>query len=68
VYRGVWSHPKAGSDQIVKEEVAVKTMEDGASGEDRIRFLQEAAIMGQFNHPNIILLLATTAENPVSDG
>jgi serine/threonine protein kinase len=68
VYRGVWSHHTVGSDQIVKEEVAVKTMEDGASEEDRIRFLQEAAIMGQFNHPNIILLLATTAANPVSDG
>jgi serine/threonine protein kinase len=68
-YRGVWSHSKAGSDRIVKEEVAVKTMEDGASEEDRIRFLQEAAIMGQFNHPNIIRLLGTIVvhEKPVSN-
>jgi serine/threonine protein kinase len=44
----------------VEEEVAVKTMEDGASQEDRIRFLQEAAIMGQFDHPNIIRLVGAT--------
>jgi serine/threonine protein kinase len=44
-------------------------MEDGASGEDRIWFLQEAAIMGQFNHPNIIRLLGTIVvhEKPVSN-
>ena len=51
VYRGVWSH------ELAREEVAVKTMEEGASEEDRVKFLQEAAIMGQFNHPNIISLL-----------
>jgi serine/threonine protein kinase len=44
----------------VKEDVAVKTIEDGASEEDRIRFLQEAAIMGQFDHPNIIKLIGAT--------
>ena len=51
VYRGVWSH------ELATEEVAVKTMEEGASEDDRVKFLQEAAIMGQFNHPNIISLL-----------
>ena len=69
VYRGVWSHSWMGSDQVVQEEVAVKTMEDGASEEDRIKFLQEAAIMGQFNHPNIIRLLgiiSTALDKPVS--
>ena len=52
VYRGVWS--QSGKHDL---EVAVKTMEEGASEEDRVKFLQEAAIMGQFNHPNIISLL-----------
>ncbi len=68
VYRGVWSHSEMGCDQVVQEEVAVKTMEDGASEEDRIKFLQEAAIMGQFNHPNIIRLLGIIAvtDGPVS--
>ena len=55
VYRGVWSHSK--KHDLVTEEVAVKTMEEGASEDDRVKFLQEAAIMGQFNHPNIISLL-----------
>ena len=44
------------------EEVAVKTMEDGSSEEDRIKFLQEAAIMGQFDHPNIIKILGVVIE------
>ena len=44
-------------------EVAVKTMKQ-ASKQDRIKFLQEAAIMGQFKHPNIVTLygLVTTGE------
>ena len=55
VYRGVWSHSR--KHELVREEVAVKTMEEGASEEDRVKFLQEAAIMGQFNHPYIVSLL-----------
>ena len=68
VYRGVWSHSDIGSEKVMKQEVAVKTMEDGASEGDRVKFLQEAAIMGQFNHPNIIRLLGIVAmtDKPVS--
>ena len=55
--RGVWSHSGGGSDQVKEEEVAVKSMESGSSEEERVMFLQEAAIMGQFNHPNIIRIL-----------
>ena len=58
VYKGVWSHAEVGSEQQVEEEVAVKTLEDGGSEEDKIKFLQEAAIMGQFNHENIVRILA----------
>ena len=66
VHRGVWFHDaEEDSNQTVEEEVAVKTLEDGASEEDRIKFLQEAAIMGQFNHPNIIRLLGITLEGEV---
>ena len=55
VYRGVWFCRGVGSEQPVEEEeVAVKTLEGGASEEDRVKFLQEAAIMGQFDHPNIV--------------
>ena len=67
MHRGVWSHSELGSDQVMKEEVAIKTMEDGANEEDKVKFLQEAAIMGQFNHPNIIHLLGIigTTNKPV---
>ena len=30
-------------------KVAVKTLKEGSGEEDRVKFLQEAAIMGQFN-------------------
>ena len=64
VHRGVRLHSGGGSDQVVEEEeVAVKSMESGASEEERVKFLQEAAIMGQFNHPNIVRILGIiTAE------
>ena len=57
----------ATSDQQtdLREEVAVKILEDGANEEDRIKFLQEAAIMGQFNHPNIIRILGVTLDKSV---
>lgn len=37
-------------------QVAAKTLKDDASQTDRIRFLQEAAIMAQFSHPNVVAL------------
>ena len=51
----MWHHSEG--DESVEEEVAVKLMENGSSEADRVKFLQEAAIMGQFNHPSIIQLL-----------
>ena len=53
VYRGLLTVSGGDSEGGVKE-VAVKTMENGASEEDRVKFLQEAAIMGQFNNPYIV--------------
>ena len=50
VRRGVWS---VGREE---REVAVKSLADGSTEEKRIQFLQEAAIMGQFKHPNVITL------------
>ena len=45
----------------------MKTMEEGASEEERVKFLQEAAIMGQFkNHPNILRILGIVLDAPVS--
>ena len=37
-------------------DVAIKTLKDDASEEEKVKFLQEAAIMGQFHHPNIVKL------------
>ena len=47
--------------------IAVKKLLDNASSVERVKLLQEAAIMGQFSHPNVIKLygLVTVAE-PVS--
>ena len=48
-------------------EVAVKTLQAEASETDEVRFLQEAAINGQFKHPNIVKLLGVvTVGKPVS--
>ena len=48
-------------------EVAVKTLQSNASQKDRVKFLQEAAINGQFRHPNVVNLLGVaTVGDPVS--
>ena len=62
VNRGVWSVEEE------EREVAVKSPTDGSTEEKRIEFLQEAAIIGQFRHPNVLALcgIAMTRE-PVSN-
>ena len=57
VRRGVWS---VGREE---REVAVKSLADGSTEEKRIQFLQEAAIMGQFKHPNVITLHGVLLES-----
>ena len=47
-------------------EVAVKTLNTNASDKDRLRFLQEAAIMCQFDHENIIKLYGVVPEAPIT--
>ena len=48
-------------------ELAVKTLKQGASEEDKVKFLQEAAIMGQFSHINVIKIHGVvTLGEPVS--
>ena len=61
VYKAQWSI--SGT----LKEVAVKTLKPGSSENDRVRFLQEAAIMGQFNHPYVVKLYGVvTLKDPVS--
>ena len=45
-----------------EREVAVKSLADGSTEENRIQFLQEAAIMSQFTHPNVIPLYGVLLE------
>ena len=46
-------------------EVAVKTLNLSASDKDRLRFIQEAAIMCQFDHPNVIKLHGVVTDTPI---
>ena len=61
VDKGIWSSPDGPVD------VAIKTLRSEASEEEKIKFLQEAAIMGQFHHANIVILHGmVTVTEPVS--
>ena len=47
--------------------VAVKTLKIGSTELDTVKFLQEAAINGQFQHPNVVTLFGVvTIGKPVS--
>ncbi len=49
------------------KKVAVKSLKTGAITEDRLKFLQEAAIMVQFKHPNIVKVHGVViVDEPVS--
>ncbi len=47
-------------------EVAVKVLPTQTAEEERVKLLQEAAVMGQFRHPNVLSILGViTCEDPV---
>ena len=61
VSKGVWQSHEG------PVEVAIKTLKAKSSEEERVKFLQEAAIMGQFHHPQIVKLHGVvTVGEPVS--
>ena len=43
-------------------EVAIKTLSEESSPDDKVKFLQEAAIMAQFRHPNVVQLYGIVSE------
>ena len=43
-------------------KVAVKTLKAEAGEDDRVKFLQEAAIMGQFRHRNVVTMHGVVTE------
>ena len=57
VHLGTWTDGSA--DPI---QVAVKTLNSKCSEPDRVKFLREAAIMGQFQHINIVQLHGVVTE------
>ena len=62
VYKGVLQSPELG-----EVDVAVKTLKEGSGEEDRVKFLQEAAIMGQFKHHNVVTMYGVVTDGePVS--
>ena len=59
--KGVWLLSRGS------KEVAVKMLKEKANQTEKVRFLQEAAINGQFRHPNVIKLMGVaTIGEPVS--
>ena len=63
VYKGVLGNGEGGGEV----EVAVKTLKEGSGEEDRVKFLQEAAIMGQFKHHNVVTMYGVVTDGePVS--
>ena len=47
--------------------VALKTLKEGSEQVDKVKFLQEAAIMAQFSHPNVAVLYGVVSKGePVS--
>ncbi len=46
--------------------MAVKMLKAGSSEDDKVKFLQEAAINGQFRHINVVRLMGVvTLDEPV---
>ena len=57
VHLGLWSNGSADPVQV-----AVKTLNSQCSESDRVKFLREAAIMGQFVHNNVVQLHGVVTE------
>ena len=62
VYQGLWKRLDG-----LEVEIAIKMLKKDTCEKDKVRFLQEGAINGQFQHPNIVKLFGmVTVGDPVS--
>ena len=60
VYKGLWYTSGNEPNPFLSSEpipVAIKTLHDSSTLDLKTTFIQEAAIMGQFSHPNVLRLL-----------
>ena len=57
VHLGVWSNGSADPVQV-----AVKTLNSQCLESDRVKFMREAVIMGQFVHNNVVQLHGVVTE------
>ena len=58
VNRGLWRDPCG----LLTHEVAVKSLSSGSEQTSKVKFLQEAAIMAQFKHPNVVHLFGSVVD------
>lgn len=64
VFEGLLNKGEEGGGRT---EVAVKTLNEGSKKEERVKFLQEAAIMTQFKHCNVVKICGVVKDGePVS--
>jgi serine/threonine protein kinase len=56
VFKGEWA-AAPGVEGERNINVAVKILKTGTAKKNKVKFLQEAAIIGQFSHPNVVKLL-----------
>ena len=61
VHKAVW---RKNGETV---NVAVKTQNDKAKEKEKVTFLQEAATMGQFKHPNIVRMFGIVPEKGKND-
>ena len=62
---GVVTHGKWTPSPDKEVEVAIKTINTDTSDKDRLKLLQEAAIMCQFDHQNVIKLYGVVTDAPM---
>ena len=63
VNKGLWKSTKRNTTL----DVALKSLPGSSGSEDKIKLLQEATIMGQFSHPNVVQLYGIISQgDPVS--
>ncbi len=68
MYRAVWEFSISEENventgvQVISAQVAVKVMDNQSTTGDRIKFLQEVVLLGQFTDPNIVAVFGVVTK------